>query len=74
MKFYNEQEALYLETDASSVGLGVGLLQTREGMTCPCDEAADNIELCPIAFTSQNLSNADISNIQRAVLSTLHGL
>ena len=32
MKFFNESKALYQETDASRVGLGVWLLQIREGM------------------------------------------
>ena len=42
MKFYNERELLYVETDASGVFLGAWLLQVREGMKYPCDEAACN--------------------------------
>ena len=34
MKFYDEMKPLYLETDASVIGLGATLLQTRDGMTC----------------------------------------
>ena len=32
MKFYNERDPLYLETDVSGVSLGEGLLQVRKGM------------------------------------------
>ena len=42
MKFYNEMKLLYLETDACVVGLRVCLLQTREGMNCPGNEASHN--------------------------------
>ena len=34
MKFYGETKPLYLETDASTIGLSAALLQTRDGMTC----------------------------------------
>ena len=34
MKFYNDTKPLYLETDASSIGLGTAMLQTWEGTTC----------------------------------------
>ena len=33
MKFYDDTKPLYLETDASRVGLGVALLQMHEGTT-----------------------------------------
>ena len=33
MKFYNDTKPLYLETDASGVGIGEALLQTWEGTT-----------------------------------------
>ena len=76
MKFYNESQPLYLETDASGVGLGAALLQTRKGTSCPRDEAPDNSILRPIAFMSKSLSSAEerYSNIERQELGKLHGL
>ena len=34
MKFYDKTKPLYLEADASWVGIRAGLLQTRDGMNC----------------------------------------
>ena len=42
MKFYDENELLYLETGASRVGLATELLQEGEGMICLRDAAPDN--------------------------------
>ena len=35
IKFCDETEPLYLETDACGIGLGAALLQTRDGTACP---------------------------------------
>ena len=42
MKFYNETTPLHLETNASCIGLGATLLQTRDGMNYPRGIASDN--------------------------------
>ena len=47
-----------MKTDASGVGQGAGLLQTREGTRCPRDETPDNSILRQIAFASKGLSVA----------------
>ena len=76
MKFYDNTKPLYLETDASGIGLGVALLQTHEGTACWKDIVPDNTNLCPIAFASKSLSGAEhrYSNIEREALGIIHGL
>ena len=59
MKFYDETKPLYIEMNASGVGLGATLLQTRSNTTCPKDEAPDNSILRPIAFASKSLNGAE---------------
>ena len=53
MEFYYNTKLLYLETDASRVGLGAALLQLCEGSTCQKDVALDNTILHPIMFASK---------------------
>ena len=67
---------LYLETDASGVGLGDALLQLHDNTICQKDRAPDNVILCPIAFASKSLTGAEqrYSNIKREALGILHGL
>ena len=55
MKFYDETKTLYIETDASRVGLGAALLETRCGTSFPRDKVPDNSILRPIAFASKSL-------------------
>ena len=76
MKFYDNTKPLYLETDASRIGLGVALLQTCEGTACQKDIALDNTNLNPIAFASKSLTGAECrySKIEREALGIIHGL
>ena len=76
LKFYDESKPLYLETDASGVGLGAALLQTQEGMVCQKDIVPDNTILWPIAFASISLTSTECrySNIEREAFCILHGL
>ena len=76
MKLYDETKPLYLETDASRIGLGAALLQTRDGATCPKDIVPDNTILRPITFASKRMTSAEprYSDIEREALGILHGL
>ena len=59
MKFYDETKPLYLETDASGIGLGATLLHMRDGVICPRNIAPDNTILRPIAFASKSLTSME---------------
>ena len=67
MKFYNDTKPLYLETDASRVGLGTALLQTQKDATCQKDTLPDNTILHPIAFASKSPTGTECrySNMER---------
>ena len=75
-KVYGETRPLYLETDVSGLGLGVGLLQIRDGINCPQDVALDNSMLRPITFASKSLSSAErqYGSRKREALRILHGI
>ena len=76
MKFYDDTKPLYLETDASGLGLGAALLQTWEGAAYQKDTVPYNTILCPIPFTSKSLTGTEhrYSNIEREALGIVHGL
>ena len=76
MKFYDETRPVYLETDASRIGLGTILLQRRDGMTYPNDTTLGNTILRPIAFASKRQTSVEQrhSSIQREMLGIFHGL
>ena len=48
MKYYNDRKPVYLETDASGVGLGKALLWMRDDLNFGYDEMPDNVMLQPI--------------------------
>ena len=67
---------LYLETDASGIGLGTALLQVRQGMNFGHNEVPDNATPHLIVFTSKSLSSMKgwHSNTKWEALGILHGL
>ena len=52
MSFYIEKEQWYIETDALGAGLGINLLQVRDGMQFPGNEAPDDEVLQPTVFAT----------------------
>ena len=57
MKVYNVARTLYLDTNASSISLGAGLLQVRDSMNFGHEEILDNAILQPTVFASQGLTS-----------------
>ena len=76
MNFYNERDWLYLETDVLGVRLGASLVQVRDRIQSPKDEASDTSALWPITFASKSLISAEryYKSIQREVVVILRGL
>ena len=67
MKFYDDAKPLYLETDASAVGLGAAMLQLHDNTMCHKNMVPDNTILHPIALASKSLTGAEwrYSNMER---------
>ena len=74
-EFLFKNEQVYLEMNALSVELGVGLMQVEDGIWFPKDKAPDNLVLWPISFTSKSLTIiiTHYSYTEREAL-RLHGL
>ena len=72
-EIYNETKPLYLDTDASGIGLSAALLQTRDGTSCLQDSTPDNTILHPKAFASKTLTSIEYrySNIEKEALGIL---
>ena len=71
MKFYDETKPLYIKTDASGVGPGAALLQTRKILALPRMKL-QKTALRPVAFTSKSLIRAEKKIQQYRKRSTRH--
>ena len=74
--FHDVKELLYLETDASHVGLRGSLLQMRDRMQFARNKASDNAALQPLVFASKSFISTETQygDIAREALSIFHGL
>ena len=79
LRYYNPNLAVFIESDASKVGLGAALLQTEK----PCyenditdDTLLESFQLKPVAYASKSLTTAEqnYSNIEHEALGLLHSL
>ena len=76
MNSYDKTRPLYLETDASCVGLGAGLLQIRGEMNCTQNVTPHSSILILNTFVNKILPCVETrhSNIEEEALGTHHGL
>ena len=76
MAFYNKKGQLYIDTDASGLGLRPSLLYLRDGMQFPRNEAPYNAAFWPVAFATKSLMRAQTlyNNILREAPCMLLGL
>ena len=72
MKFYDEIRPVYLETDSYGVELETVLLQIRNGMNCPQDEAPYSSILRLIVFASKayQVLKKRYNNLERSIRDT----
>ena len=76
MAFYNKKYQFYLEMDVLDVDLGSSLLEVRDRMQFPRNEAPNNAAIWSIAFASKSLTSTETwySNNEREALGILCGL
>ena len=79
LRYYNPNLAVFIESDASKVGLGSALLQMEK----PCyenditdDTLPESFQLKPVAYASKSLTTVEqnYSNIEHEALGVLHSL
>ena len=73
-KFYYERKQLLLETDMSTIRLGAGLQQARDGVEFSKEEAPDNSALWSKTFAGKSLTSNEThySNIEREAVAILY--
>lgn len=78
LQYYRPKEDLYIESDASKIGLGAALLQVNKQEISDDDkeEIPTKNSLRPIAYASKALTETEqrYSNIEREALAILHAL
>ena len=76
LRFYDSELPLYMEMDASKVGLGAALLQPQENYEYSDQDTPPTEDLRPVAYASKSLTSAEsnYSNIEHEALGVVHGL
>ena len=74
LQYFNPKEQVFIEADASGVGLGACLLQRDPSLECPADDPYYNLR--PVAFSSKSLTDTETrySNIERELLAVVYAL
>jgi hypothetical protein len=74
LQYFNPCEEVFVEADASLVGLGGCLLQRDTSIACPADDEYYNLR--PVAFASKSLTECEqrYSNIERELLAVVYSL
>ena len=74
LQYFDPNTEIFIEADASLVGLGACLLQRDKTVDCPRSDEYYNLR--PIAFTSKSLTETEqrYSNIERELLAVVYAL
>jgi ribonuclease HI len=74
LAYFDPNKEVFVEADASGVGLGACILQRDKEVECPPEDVYYNLR--PVAFTSKSLTPCETrySNIERELLAVVYAM